>query len=89
MPDESILREKAREAIRSGKLPANKPDRTFGGTSRGAVCAVCGDAIPRQQMEFEIEFNSYGVMPGSAHCHLHPRCFAAWEVERTQVERTV
>jgi hypothetical protein len=89
MLDESILREKASEAIRSGKLPANKPDRTFGGTSSGAVCAVCGDAIPRQQMEFEIEFNSYGVMPGSAHYHLHPRCFAAWEFERTKVERTV
>jgi hypothetical protein len=89
MPDESILRERAREVIRSGKLPANQPDRTFGGTSSGAVCAVCGDAIPRQQMEFEIEFNSYGVMPGSAHYHLHPRCFAAWEFERTKVERTV
>ena len=89
MPDESILRERAREVIRSGKLPANQPDRTFGGTSSGAVCAVCGDVIPRPQMEFEIEFNSYGVMPGSAHYHLHPRCFAAWEFERTKVERTV
>jgi hypothetical protein len=28
-------------------------------------------------------------MPGSAHYHLHPRCFAAWEFERTKVERTV
>jgi hypothetical protein len=88
MPDELILRDKAREAIRSGKLPAKKPDRTFGGPSSGAVCALCGDAIPRQQAELEIEFDSYGVMPGSAHYHLHPRCFAAWEFERTKVEGT-
>jgi hypothetical protein len=65
-----------------------KPDHTFGGPSSGAVCAVCGDAIPRQQIELEIEFNSHGVMPGSAHYHLHPRRFAAWELERTKVEGT-
>jgi hypothetical protein len=88
MPDEPILRDKAREAIRSGKLPVKKPDRTFGGPSSGAVCAVCGDAIPRQQSELEIEFNRHGVMPGLARYHFHPRCFAAWEFERTKVEGT-
>jgi hypothetical protein len=49
---------------------------------------VCGDAIPRQQSELEIEFNRHGVMPGLARYHFHPRCFAAWEFERTKVEGT-
>ena len=57
MPEEVILREKAREAIRSGKLPTRKPDRTFGGPGMGKSCAVCGDTIPPEQMEFEIEFH--------------------------------
>ena len=35
MPDEQILREKAREAVRSGKLPARRPDRTWGGPGLG------------------------------------------------------
>jgi hypothetical protein len=87
MPDELFLRDKAREAIRRGKLPVKKPDRAFHGPSSGAVCVVCGDAIPRQQMEVEIEFDSHGVMPGSAHYHLRSGCLAAWEFERTKVDR--
>ena len=35
-----------------------------------------------------IEFNRHGVMPGLARYHFHPRCFAAWEFERTKVEGT-
>jgi hypothetical protein len=37
MPDELILREKAREAIRSGKLPAAKPDRGEGTGAAGRL----------------------------------------------------
>jgi len=36
MPDELILREKACEAIRSGKLPTAKPDRGEGLARLGA-----------------------------------------------------
>ena len=100
MPDEPILREKAREAILSGRLPAAKPNRTFGGPSAGATCAVCGDPVQRAEMEFELEFRTspwpYGkslrdtlkrlsVRPEVRRCHLHHRCFVAWEFERTQV----
>jgi hypothetical protein len=34
-------------------------------------------------MEFEIEFAHDGVMPGLDKFHVHIRCFAAWELERT------
>jgi hypothetical protein len=88
MPDESILREKAREKIRSGKLPIAKPDRTFGGQSSGGTCAVCGDQVKRDDVEFEIEFKRRGATPGLDRYYLHQRCFAAWEFERTKVEKT-
>jgi len=34
-------------------------------------------------MELEAEFRSDGEAPESHKYHLHPRCFAAWELERT------
>jgi len=45
MPDESIFREKAREAIRSGRPPTTKPDRTFGGPG-SAPCYAWPGPIP-------------------------------------------
>jgi len=46
MPDEPALREKAREAIRNGRLPRTRPDR-FGAPGSGEPCALCGDALGR------------------------------------------
>ena len=80
MPDEPILREKAREAIRSGKLPARRSDRMFGGPGSGHRCALCGKPLPREEMEIELEFNQ---RDGLDQYHLHHRCYAAWEFERS------
>ena len=88
MPDEPILREKAREAILSGRLPAAKPSRTFYGHSAGATCAVCGYPVRRGEMDYELEFRASPLPDARAEvrrCHLHERCFAAWEFERAQV----
>jgi len=35
MPDESILRAKAREVVRTGKMPSGRPDRILGGPGVG------------------------------------------------------
>ena len=71
MPEEFILREKACEAIRSGKLRAGRPDRTFGGmVGSGLTCAVCGDLVKLDQVELEIEFNRHGMTPGLDRYHL-------------------
>ena len=86
MPDEYFLREQAREAIRSGTLPTRKPDRTYGGTGSSLDCAVCGRRVAREQAELEIEFSRNGMTAGVDRDHLHPRCYAAWEFERTKVE---
>jgi len=77
--DDDGLRQKARAAIRSGKLPTRRPDRTWGGRGSGTPCAICDLAVHRDEMELELEFVAAGrhakVM------HVHTKCFAAWELE--------
>ncbi len=81
MPDEPRLREQARAAVESGKLPSRAPDRTWGGPGVGAECSVCEQPVSKQEMEFEIHFVCDGDADLDNH-HVHIRCFAAWEFER-------
>jgi ribosomal protein S27E len=85
MPDEPILREKARHALRSGKMPSRKPDRTYGGPGSRVTCALCSELITSDQSEIEIEFRRHNVPPQFDRYFLHVRCMAAWEFERTKV----
>ena len=97
MPAEPILRAKAREAILNGRLPTAKPSRTFYGHSAGATCAVCGDPVRRGEMDYELEFQASSPPEEKSlrnaldrlddrqqvrRCHLHHRCWLAWEFER-------
>jgi hypothetical protein len=84
MPDEQVLREKARAAVETGKLPERRPDRTWGGPGVGASCSVCDEPVTSDQLEFEIQFRRDGDNPGLDKFHVHIRCFAAWEFERRQ-----
>ena len=84
MPDESLLRDQARYAIRSGKLPSRQPDRTWGGPGVGVVCIICDQPVAQDQMEFAIGFAGDETMPGVDTYHVHLHCFAAWEFERHQ-----
>ena len=86
MPDEPILREQARAVIKSGKLPARAPDRTWGGPGVGAECQVCGKPVAKTELEFEIQFAHDGSNPGLDKFHVHIRCFAAWEFERGKLD---
>ena len=101
MPDEPILREKAREAILSGRLPTARPSRMFAGPSAGEKCAVCGDSVLRGEIEYEIEFRASSAPEGKSlrdtlerlngsleiRCyHLHHHCFVAWELERSKAK---
>jgi hypothetical protein len=83
MPDEIILRAKAREAVRAGKLPSRRPDRTWGGPGVGPRCTICGEPVTKDQLEFQVEWAHDGAEPGLDRFHIHVRCFAAWEFERT------
>jgi hypothetical protein len=85
MPDEPLLREQARNAIRKGHMPLRHPDRTWGGPGAGEPCAVCERPITKDQLELEIQFaRAGGATPRMDKFHLHIRCFAAWELERTK-----
>ena len=84
MPDETVLRAKAREAIRAAKIPLRRPDRTWGGPGAGTLCTVCGAPVTKDQLEFELEFDRDRDNPGLDNFHVHIRCFAAWELERRQ-----
>jgi hypothetical protein len=83
MPDELIIREKAREAIHSRRMSTCLPDRTWGGPGIGESCSVCGERINRDQLELEIQF-AHGANPGLDRYHVHVRCFPAWDMERTK-----
>jgi hypothetical protein len=82
--DESGLREKAREAIRTGALPARGADRTWGGPGSGLDCVVCGKRLNPVESELELEFFPEGPEAPPIVCHLHGGCFLAWEAERRQ-----
>jgi len=97
VPDESILREKVREAILSGRVPMVPPSRMSCCLSEGTTCAVCGDRVAGGEMEFEFEYRTspppkegsliapLNLMSEVRHYHLHHNCFVAWEFERTNV----
>ena len=84
--DESALRAKAREAIRSGALPNAPPEHMWGGPGEGARCTICGTPVRPDESEFEIEFASTGNGRETDRHHVHPRCLAAWELEIQQLD---
>lgn len=86
-PDDSILREKAREAIRVGKLPNRHPFRMWGGQGVGAQCMVCGASVKGDEVGLEIEFIGDGGTGASNH-HFHIRCYSALEFELHNLELT-
>jgi hypothetical protein len=81
MTDECILRTKAREAIRAGKLPSHPPHRVWGGRGIGACCAICGKPAGLDEVELELEFSRQDDDGGLGNHHVHVQCFAAWELE--------
>lgn len=81
MGDEESLRRLAREAIAAERIPAERPKGTWGGNGTGVLCDICGLPIPDDEIGFEVEFSQEAARPRRC-CHLHSRCFAAWEFER-------
>jgi hypothetical protein len=76
MFDEALLRDKARAALKDGRLPPRKPSHTWGGPGVGIACAVCELPITQAELEIEVAFLR------DATAHLHIACFTAWEFER-------
>jgi hypothetical protein len=79
--DEHTIREKAREAVESGKLPTMKPSRTWGGPGSGTPCSLCGEPVTSSQMELEVAYRRDNGRPGLDTYYFHVKCFAVWECE--------
>ncbi len=76
MPDETHLRERAHEVIRSGMLPSRPADRMVRrhGWS-GLPCPVCIEPVKRDEVEVEIQFRRQDPTLGLECYQLHPvRC---------------
>lgn len=81
---DEALRQLAREAITAERIPAERPNETWGGNGTGAPCDVCGLPIPDDEIGFEVEFS--GETASARTYHLHNQCLAAWELERHALE---
>lgn len=69
--------------IFGGGLPRQAPERMWGGSGSGVNCAICGQRIGVDQLEYELEFGGSGS--GRASYHVHVRCCSQWERERNAV----
>jgi hypothetical protein len=75
MPDEAVLRQKVRDALERGRLPARSPDRTWSaGAGRGTACAVCELPVQHHQLEFMVQFLRDGTLPSADLYLLHVPC---------------
>jgi hypothetical protein len=84
MPNEAEIRALARGVLQTRTLPRHDPDRTWGGPGVDKPCTICGLRIPADTTEYELQFRN-GQTADLDRFHLHLRCFAVWELERTKV----
>jgi hypothetical protein len=73
---ERELRRRAREEIKSGRLPGSLAASIWGGRGTGLSCAVCGDDIRSDQVEYEIS-DPCGGEP----FRFHLTCHTVWQLE--------
>lgn len=67
-----------------GSFRLTLPIARGGGPGIGVPCAVCDLPIPRDGMQFEIQFAIDGSPPDFNIYHVHTSCYAAWEPERNR-----
>jgi hypothetical protein len=61
------------------RLPNEPPPNAWAGASTGGSCAVCGRAIERHEMEYEVDFSPSAEGAPQASYYFHVRCFMEWE----------
>ena len=77
--DESMLRERARQLLISGKLPCSDPAVSWAGSGRGEPCCVCMLLVRPDEIAFDLSFTESAAR---AELHMHSRCRIAWEQAR-------
>ena len=81
----SCVKSPAKCSVR-GSCPDKPPIAPGAGLGVGALCAVCEKPVTRDELEYEVQFAHDGASPGLDKYHLHLRCFAVWELERTKFD---
>ena len=88
--EQAELRQRARLAIESHKIPNRHPRQLWGSHGVGAPCAICELPVNQNELEYEVQFsregNPRGRVSGADHFqvfHVHSHCFSAWDLERT------
>ena len=64
MPNEKQIRALARQALEDGRLPRREPDGTWGGKAADVPCAICGERIRPDHLEYELQFGHDGAKRG-------------------------
>ena len=82
--DEAVLCQRARNAIRGGGFRRALPIARGEDPASGRPCAVCDLPVPRDGMQFEIQFAIHENTPDFSVYHVYTGCYAAWELERTR-----
>ena len=85
MSNEQRIRALARAILHAGLMPRRDPEGTWGGMGIDVPCAICGELIGPDQATYELQFRREGKADALDRFHLHLRCFAAWEMERTKL----
>lgn len=80
---ETSLREKVRLQLGDGTLPKDGPRRVYGGLGIGVRCNICDRPVGADENELQLQFIHGTDSLTIVIFHLHPRCYAAWELERS------
>jgi hypothetical protein len=80
---ETSLREKIRLQLGDGTLPKEAPRRVYGGLGIGVRCNICERPVGVAENELQLQFVRDSDSLSIVVFHLHPRCYAAWELERS------
>jgi hypothetical protein len=79
MPLPPDIRQRIRDKLDGGALPADRPERMYVGFGRDHSCAACDKPIGASEVEFEIAYYS-----GERTYRFHLRCAGAWETARSR-----
>jgi hypothetical protein len=85
MDSDTDLKDLAREAIETGRVPQVRPERLWGSSGDGSDCPICFQAIVSEDVGFELDFpRSSSLEPPRDSCLIHARCFKAWDAVRQE-----
>jgi hypothetical protein len=75
-------RAKVLDAVLASRLPTHAPERTWGGRGSGVPCAICTEPLRSDEVEWELEFTSAPDTLTRTNLHVHPDCYADWDLAR-------